>query len=92
MNLNGGKTSGSKIDLQEKPVKRRSAEAKKAWLEQRRIGCVTYEDKIIGRLQPSDGRSAARCTCGDRGNQKSVQRMGDWRLEECELYVTLVRA
>ena len=67
-------------------------EAKKAWaLGEVPIGCViVYEDKIIGRgynRRMVDHSALAHAEIA--AIKKACKRMGDWRLEECELYVTL---
>ena len=67
-------------------------EAKKAWaLGEVPIGCViVYEDKVIGRgynRRMVDHSALAHAEIA--AIKKACKRMGDWRLEECELYVTL---
>ena len=55
------------------------------------IGCViVYEDKVIGRgynRRMVDHSALAHAEIA--AIKKACKCMGDWRLEECELYVTL---
>ncbi len=55
------------------------------------IGCViVYEDKIIGRGY--NKRNTKKTTLAHAellAIQKASKAMGDWRLEECVMYVTL---
>ena len=55
------------------------------------IGCViVYQDKIIGRGY--NRRMADKTVLAHAeiiAMRKACKKMGDWRLEECELYVTL---
>ena len=73
-------------------MKASSREAKKGWaLGEVPIGCViVYEDKVIGRgynRRMVDHSALAHAEIA--AIKKACKRMGDWRLEECELYVTL---
>lgn len=55
------------------------------------IGCViVYKDKIIGRgynRRTIDGNTLAHAEL--TAIRKACKKMGDWRLEECTMYVTL---
>ena len=55
------------------------------------IGCViVYQDKIIGRgynRRNTDKNTLAHAEIS--AINKASKKMGDWRLEECTLYVTL---
>lgn len=67
-------------------------EAKKAYaLREVPIGCViVYQDKIIGRgynRRMTDHSSLAHAEI--TAIKKACKKMGDWRLEDCILYVTL---
>ena len=82
----------AKLTREEKYMKAAIREAKKAWaLGEVPIGCViVYEDKIIGRgynRRMVDHSALAHAEIA--AIKKACKRMGDWRLEECELYVTL---
>ena len=82
----------AKLTQEEKYMKAAIREAKKAWaLGEVPIGCViVYEDKIIGRgynRRMVDHSALAHAEIA--AIKKACKRMGDWRLEECELYVTL---
>ena len=75
-----------------KYMKEALKQAKKAYaLGEVPIGCViVYEDKIIGRgynRRNTDKNTLAHAeiTAINRASKK----MGDWRLEDCTLYVTL---
>ena len=82
----------AKLTREEKYMKAAIREAKKAWaLGEVPIGCViVHEDKIIGRgynRRMVDHSALAHAEIA--AIKKACKRMGDWRLEECELYVTL---
>ena len=55
------------------------------------IGCViVYEDRIIGRGY--NRRNTDKCTLAHAeisAIRKASKAMGDWRLEDCTMYVTL---
>ena len=77
---------------EEKYMKAAIREAKKAYaLEEVPIGCViVYEDKIIGRgynRRMVDHSALAHAEIA--AIKKACKRMGDWRLEDCTMYVTL---
>lgn len=76
----------------EKYMKEAIKQAKKAWLlDEVPIGCViVYEDKIIGRgynRRNTDKSTLAHAEIA--AIKKASKKMGDWRLEECTMYVTL---
>ena len=82
----------AKLTREEKYMKAAIREAKKAWaLGEVPIGCViVYEATIIGRgynRRMVDHSALAHAEIA--AIKKACKRMGDWRLEECELYVTL---
>lgn len=55
------------------------------------IGCViVYEGKVIGRgynRRTTDHNALAHAEIA--AIRKACKKMGDWRLEDCEMYVTL---
>ena len=76
----------------EKFMKEAVKQAKKARaLEEVPIGCViVYEGKIIGRgynRRTIDKNTLAHAEL--QAIRKASKKMGDWRLEDCTLYVTL---
>ena len=82
----------TKLTIDEKYMKAAIREAKKAWkLGEVPIGCViVYEDRIIGRgynrrMVDQNVLAHAEITA----IRRACRRMGDWRLEDCTLYVTL---
>lgn len=83
-------TTDSKID--EKYMREAIKQAKKAAkIGEVPIGCVIeYQGKIIGRGY--NRRKIDRNTLSHaelNAIRKASRRMGDWRLEECTMYVTL---
>ena len=77
---------------EEKYMRAAIREAKKAWaLGEVPIGCViVYEDRIIGRgynrrMVDRNVLAHAEITA----IRKACRKMGDWRLENCAMYVTL---
>ena len=75
-----------------KYMKEAIKQAKKAWkLTEVPIGCViVYNDKIIGRGY--NRRNTDKTTLGHAeitAIKRASKIMGDWRLEDCDLYVTL---
>lgn len=67
-------------------------QAKKAYkLGEVPIGCViVYQDEIIGRgynRRNTDKNTLAHAEIS--AIKKASKKMGDWRLEDCDLYVTL---
>ena len=76
----------------EKYMKEAIRQAKKAWkIEEVPIGCViVYQGKIIGRgynRRTTDKNPLAHAEIS--AIKKASKVMGDWRLEECTLYVKL---
>lgn len=76
----------------EKYMKEAIKQAKKAYaLGEVPIGCViVYQDKIIGRgynRRNTDKNTLAHAEI--TAINKASKKLGDWRLEECTLYVTL---
>lgn len=81
-----------KMTDDEKYMKAAIREAKKAMvLGEVPIGCViVYEDRIIGRgynrrIADKNVLSHAEINA----IKKACKKMGDWRLEECTMYITL---
>ena len=77
---------------QEKYMKAAIREAKKAYrLEEVPIGCViVQEDKIIARgynRRNTDKNTLAHAELS--AIKKASKKTGDWRLEDCTMYVTL---
>lgn len=76
----------------EKYMKEAIKQAKKAYaLEETPIGCViVHEGKIIGRgynRRNTDKNTLAHAEIA--AIKKASKKLGDWRLEDCTLYVTL---
>ena len=76
----------------EKYMKQAIKLAKKAWkMEEVTIGCViVHEGKVIGRgynRRTTDKNPLAHAEL--IAIKKASKKMGDWRLEDCTLYVTL---
>ena len=81
-----------KLTEDKKYMKEAIRQAKKAWkLEEVPIGCViVHEGKIIGRgynRRTTDKNVLAHAEI--QAIRKACRKMGDWRLEDCTLYVTL---
>lgn len=80
------------ISIQEKYMLEAIKQAKKAYaLGEVPIGCViVYQDKIIGRgynRRNTDKNTLAHAEI--TAIRKASKVIGDWRLEDCTLYVTL---
>lgn len=80
------------MNIDEKYMKKALQQAKKAYeLGEVPIGCViVYQDKIIGRgynRRNTDKNTLAHAEI--TAINKASKKMGDWRLEECTMYVTL---
>lgn len=78
--------------ISEKYMKEALKQAKKAYaLGEVPIGCViVYQDRIIGRgynRRNTDKNTLAHAEI--TAINKASKKIGDWRLEECTLYVTL---
>ena len=83
---------GQKLTEDEKYMKQAIKLAKKAWkIEEVPIGCViVHEGKVIGRgynRRTTDKNPLAHAEL--IAIKKASKKIGDWRLEECTLYVTL---
>ena len=81
-----------KLTTDEKYMKEAIRQAKKAWkMEEVPIGCViVHEGKIIGRgynRRTTDKNPLAHAELA--AIKKASKKMGDWRLEQCTMYVTL---
>ena len=81
-----------KLTEDEKYMKQAIKLAKKAWkIEEVPIGCViVHEGKVIGRgynRRTTDRNPLAHAEL--IAIKKASKKMGDWRLEDCTLYVTL---
>ena len=82
----------AKLTREEKYMKAAIREAKKAWaLGEVPIGCViVHEGKIIARgynRRNTDKNTLAHAEI--TAINKASRKIGDWRLEDCTLYVTL---
>lgn len=80
------------MNIDEKYMKEAIRQAKKAYaLGEVPIGCViVYQDKIIGRgynRRNTDKNTLAHAEI--TAINKASKKIGDWRLEDCTLYVTL---
>ncbi|WP_122644753.1 tRNA adenosine(34) deaminase TadA [Luxibacter massiliensis] len=80
------------MDLDEKYMREAIRQAKKAYaLEEVPIGCViVFQDKIIGRgynRRTIDKNTLAHAEL--IAIKKASRKLGDWRLEDCTMYVTL---
>jgi len=78
--------------MDEKYMKEALKQAKKAiLLGEVPIGCViVYQDKIIGRgYNKRNTRKTTLAHAELIAIEKASKTMGDWRLEDCILYVTL---
>lgn len=82
----------SEKNTAEKYMKEAMKQAKKAYkLEETPIGCVIiYEDKIIARAY--NKRNLKKSTLAHAellAIEKASKVLGDWRLEDCTMYITL---
>lgn len=80
------------MQIQEKYMREALRQAKKAWAAgDVPIGCViVYEDKIIARGY--NKRNQQKTALGHAelaAIRKASKRLGDWRLENCTIYITL---
>lgn len=76
----------------EKYMKETIKQAKKAWkIGEVPIGCViVYEGRVIGRgynRRTIDKNTLAHAEL--QAIRRASRKMGDWRLEDCTMYVTL---
>ena len=81
-----------KLTEDEKYMKQAIKLAKKAWkIEEVPIGCViVHEGKVIGRgynRRTTDKNPLAHAEL--IAIKKASKKIGDWRLEDCTLYVTM---
>ena len=82
----------AKLTQEEKYMKAAIREAKKAWaLGEVPIGCVIVHDgQVIGRgynRRNTDKSTLAHAEI--TAIKRASKKLGDWRLEDCTLYVTL---
>lgn len=82
----------AKLTLKEKYMKAALKEAKKAYmLDEVPIGCViVQDDKIIARgynRRNTDNNTLAHAEL--TAIRKASKKTGDWRLEDCTMYITL---
>lgn len=82
----------TKLTEDERFMKEAVRQAKKAWkIEEVPIGCViVYEGKIIGRgynRRTTDKNTLAHAEL--QAIKRASKQMGDWRLDDCTMYVTL---
>lgn len=78
--------------INEKYMREALKEAKKASrIGEVPIGCViVYQDKIIGRGYNKRNKNKTTLAHAELiAIQKASKAMGDWRLEDCTMYVTL---
>ena len=78
--------------MDEKYMKEALKQAKKAYaIEEVPIGCViVHEEKIIARAY--NKRNTKKSTLAHAellAIEKACKKLGDWRLEECTMYITL---
>lgn len=78
--------------MDEKFMKEALKQARKAYaIEEVPIGCViVYEGKIIARAY--NKRNTKKSTLAHAellAIEKACKKLGDWRLEECTMYITL---
>ena len=82
----------AKLTREEKYMKAAIREAKKAWaLGEVPIGCVIVQnDRIIARgynRRNTEGNTLAHAEL--TAIKKASKKTGDWRLEDCTIYITL---
>ena len=80
------------MDKHEKYMKEAIRQARKAYaLNEVPIGCViVYEDKIIARgynRRNTDHNTLSHAELN--AIRKASKKLGDWRLEDCTMYITL---
>lgn len=80
------------LNREEKYMKEAIRQAKKALaLNEVPIGCViVFEDKIIGRgynRRVTDKNTLSHAELN--AIRKASKKLGDWRLDDCEMYITL---
>lgn len=82
----------STLTIEEKYMKEAIKQAKKAWkIKEVPIGCIiVYKGKVIARGY--NRRNADKNTLSHaelNAIKKASRKLGDWRLDDCEMYVTL---
>lgn len=80
------------MNTDEKFMKEAIKQAKKAFdINETPIGCViTYEGKIIARgYNKRNLMKNTLCHAEITAIKKACKKLGDWRLEDCTMYVTL---
>lgn len=76
----------------EKYMKQAIKQAMKAWeIDEVPIGCViVYEGKVIARGYNRRNKDKNTLSHAElNAIKKASSKLGDWRLEDCEMYVTL---
>ena len=80
------------LKTDEKYMKEALKQAKRAYrLGEVPIGCViVYQDKIIGRgYNKRNTKKTTLAHAEITAIDKASKKMGDWRLEDCTIYITL---
>ncbi len=80
------------MDTDEKYMREAVAQAKRAYRRQETpIGCViVYQDKVIARgSNKRNGKKNTLAHAEILAIHKASRVIGDWRLEDCTMYVTL---
>lgn len=80
------------MQREEKYMREALRQAKKAWdIEEVPIGCViVYQDKIIARGYNRRNIDLNTLSHAElNAIKKASKKLGDWRLDDCEMYVTL---
>lgn len=90
--MNEENLSKEELNLHKKYMRQAITQAKKAYkLDEVPIGCViVYEGKVIGRGY--NRRNTDKTTLGHAeitAIKKASKYIGDWRLEDCSIYITL---
>lgn len=80
------------MEREEKYMKMAIAQAKKAWkIDEVPIGCViVFQDKVIARgynRRNTDKNTLSHAELN--AIRKASRKLGDWRLDDCEMYITL---
>lgn len=85
-------TGRDKMDQQEKYMREAVKQAKKAAaIGDVPIGCViVFDDKIIARAYNQRNKRKTTLAHAELlAIQKASKKIGDWRLEDCTMYITL---
>lgn len=82
----------STLTIEEKYMKEAIKQAKKAWkIKEVPIGCIiVYKGKVIARgynRRNTDKNTLSHAELN--AIKKAGRKLGDWRLDDCEMYVTL---